>query len=113
MAATATQPANQNNIVKASAARIPNLCAAVGYRVGVMTRYATARMVHTEVKIKKLMEAGDHHHDQADEAYASVPSTIIAKRSWTARIGSIRASMNAMLNYLEVVLSVRYVVVVE
>jgi hypothetical protein len=33
-----------------------------------MTRYATARRVHTEVKIKKLIEAGDHHHDQADEA---------------------------------------------
>jgi len=74
-----------------------------------MTRYATARRVQTEVKIKKLMEAGDHHHDQADEAYASVPSTTIAKRSWTARIGSMRASMKAMLNYLRILLSLRYV----
>jgi len=130
MAATAIQPANQNNMVKASAARIPNLCAAVGYRLGVMTRYATARRVQTEVKIKKLMEAGDHHHDQAVEAaqvrralaevrgegyepYASVPSTMIAKRSWTARIGSMRASMKAMLNYLGILLGLRYVVVVE
>jgi hypothetical protein len=89
-----------------------------------MTRYATARRVHTEVKIKKLMEAGDHHHDQADEAaqvrrllaevrgegyvpYASVPSTMTANRSWTARIGSMRASMKAMLNCFEVLLSLR------
>jgi hypothetical protein len=94
-----------------------------------MTRYATARRVQTEVKIKKLMEAGDHHHDQADEAaqvgkvrrplaevreegyvpYASVPSTMSAKRSWTARIGSMRASMKAMLNYLRILLSIRCV----
>jgi hypothetical protein len=75
-----------------------------------MTRYATARRVQTEVKIKKLMEAGDHHHDQAEEAYASVPSTMIAKRTWTARIGSMRASMKAMLEYLGGLLSLRYVV---
>jgi hypothetical protein len=87
-------------MVKASAARIPNLCAAVGYRDGAMIRYATARRVQTEVKIKKLTEAGDHHHDQADEAYASVPSTMIAKSTCTARIGSMRASMKAMLDYL-------------
>jgi len=73
----------------------------------VITRYATARRVQTEVKIKKLIEAGDHHHDQEDEAYASVPSTMTANRSWTARIGSMRASMKAMLNYLEVLLSLR------
>jgi hypothetical protein len=89
----------------------------VGYRDGAMIRYATARRVQTEVKIKKLTEAGDHHHDQADEAaqvrkplaevrgkgyvpYASVPSTMIAKSTCTARIGSMRASMKAMLDYL-------------
>jgi hypothetical protein len=95
-----------------------------------MTRYATARRVQTEVKIKKLMEAGDHHHDQALEAaevrrplaevrgegyvpYASVPSTMIAKRSWTARIGSMRASMKAMLDYSGILLNRRFVVGVE
>jgi len=78
-----------------------------------MTRYATARRVQTEVKIKKLMEAGDHHHDQAVEAYASVPSTMIAKRTWTARIGSMRASMKAMLDYLGILLTLRYLVVAE
>lgn len=82
-----------------------------------MTRYATARRVQTDVKIKKLMEAGDHHHDQADEAYASVPSTMIAKRTWTTRIGSMRASMKAMLKLFAGILSsfrdVVVVVVVE
>jgi hypothetical protein len=33
-----------------------------------MTRYATARRVQMEVKIRKLIEDGDHHHDQAFEA---------------------------------------------
>jgi hypothetical protein len=53
--AKAINPANQNSIVRVSAARIPYLCAAVGYRLGVMTTYAIARRVQTEVKIRKLI----------------------------------------------------------
>jgi hypothetical protein len=59
------KPANQKIIVIASAARMPYLCDAVGKRPGVMTRYATARRVQTEVKIKKLIWEGDQYHAQS------------------------------------------------
>lgn len=58
-------PANQKSTVITSAARTPYLCAIVGYRPGVMTRYATARSVQAEVKIKKLIWEGDQYHAQS------------------------------------------------
>jgi hypothetical protein len=59
------KPANQNNIVKASAARMPNLCAATGKRFGARTRYMTARIVQTLQKRRKLAWEGDQFQDQS------------------------------------------------
>jgi hypothetical protein len=59
-AATATQPANQNSIVRASTPRMANLCAAAGKRDGARARYVTARRVHSEQKRRKFTEEGDH-----------------------------------------------------
>jgi len=66
--ATAMKPANQKSIVTNSTAKRPNLWAAAGKRIGAMTRYATARSVHTEVKMRKLTDEGDQNHDQELEA---------------------------------------------
>jgi len=66
--ATAINPANQKIMVTNSAAKIPNLCAAAGKRIGATTKYATARSVHTEVKMRKLTEEGDQNQDQLLEA---------------------------------------------
>jgi len=57
--ARAMNPANQKIIVRNSAARMPNLCAAVGKRAGAMVRYATASRVHTAVNRRKFASAGD------------------------------------------------------
>jgi len=67
-AATAMKPANQKSIVTNSTARMPNLWAAVGKRIGARTKYATARSVHTAVKMRKLTDEGDQNHDQELEA---------------------------------------------
>jgi len=50
--------------------------------------------------MRKLMDAGDHHHDQAEDAYASVPRTMIAKTAWTMRIGKIRPVMKLILDII-------------
>jgi hypothetical protein len=66
------KPANQNNMVRTSATRIPNLCAAVGYLAGAMIRYMSARSVQAAVKIRKLIWEGDHHQAQLLAAVKSL-----------------------------------------
>jgi len=92
--ATAINPANQKIMVMNSAANIPNLCAAAGKRIGATTKYATARSVHTEVKMRKLTEEGDQNQDQLLDAYASRPRMIIARTPWIIRIGRMKADIS-------------------
>jgi len=79
-------------MVMTSAAKIPNLWAAVGYLAGAIVRYATARSVQTAVNIRKFIWEGDHHQAQLEEEYARTPSTIAAKSAWTILIGSMNAA---------------------
>jgi hypothetical protein len=57
--ATATHPANQKRQVRTSTPRTAYLCAASGYRLGNMVRYAVARIVQAETNNRKLTSAGD------------------------------------------------------
>lgn len=53
------KPANQKIMVMPSAARMRNLCAAVGKRAGATMRKASARIVHEEEKRRKFTSAGE------------------------------------------------------
>jgi len=67
-AATATQPANQNSMVRASTPMMANLWAAAGKREGARTRYVTARRVQSEQKSRKFTLSGDHEYQGPVEA---------------------------------------------
>lgn len=52
-------PANQKIMVTASTPSMANLCANLGNLAGASMRYARAKRVQTEVKIRKLTSEGE------------------------------------------------------
>lgn len=53
------KPANQKSMVSASTARMAYLFAATGTFHGAMIKYASTRIVQTDVKMRKLTSAGE------------------------------------------------------